>query len=169
MNTPQDDLNAKADKYLDFLVDSLVNGKRFSGSYEDIFRQLKENDYMTFTMVSLADALINAPENTAIWRDDFSQSTPFYTSSIKVTGWTDRDARVVVYAHTDHYLSNAENLRDINAKNKHDENNAAYLPHRRFMTLIGMDEAKDELGNRIVWVLDYDNKVKRHKFGSMHV
>lgn len=157
-------------KILDDLVDHLINGERFFGSYEHIFSKLEERDYTTFTMPSLVDALLKAPRDTTIWKDKIFEREPLYTSSIKVFGMDEHENRLVVYVHSDHYLSNSQNLRKIIVKEQYTKyGKEAHLPTSRFNTLRRLDGATDDLGNRLIWVFDYDDVIRKHKFGSMHI
>jgi len=81
----------------------------------------------------------------------------FITPSIKATGRTKQGKGVIIYAHTNNYLSNPENLRKI----KSHEEGSAVVPIKEFHKLLDLDGITDENQNKLVWVMDYSTTRKK--------
>lgn len=128
-----------------------VQGKEFeslirNGNYHAL-KELKEQGYFPVFMPQLIDARIEAPKDSRLWQVWYS------TPTVRATGKTSSGNKVVVYAHTENYLSNPENLKKALSSMV---NYAGRIPQEEFQGLVDKDGMTDESGNRLVWVIDYD-------------
>ncbi|MBI2129784.1 hypothetical protein HYX19_04750 [Candidatus Woesearchaeota archaeon] len=108
----------------------------------------KSKAYAPLFMPSIVDLRINADEDARLWK------IWYCTPSIKVTGRTNKDSVVVVYAHIPNYFCEQENIRraiDLGLIN-----HAGRVPQQEFDRLVKLDGVADLQGNRLVWVVDYD-------------
>ncbi|MBI2629724.1 hypothetical protein HYW76_01355 [Candidatus Pacearchaeota archaeon] len=110
-------------------------------------------------MPVIIDTRINSSKSARIWETWFS------SLSVRVTGRTSLGSSVVVYGHTPNYFSNPKNIR-ISLDNL--RNGAGIMPQKEFQKLVDLDEAEDDFGNRLVWVVDYET-LKKSKSGLISV
>jgi len=109
-------------------------------------------------MPTIIDTKINSPGEARIWQ------VLWTTPSIRATGRTKQGNPVVVYAHIHSYFSNPKNIRIAIKQGL--RIGAGKMPQLEFQKLVDLDEATDEQGNRVVWVVDYD-KLKNSASGIM--
>ena len=100
-------------------------------------------------MPQLIDARIDADKDARIFVN-------WYTApSIRATGRTRQGNPVVVYGHIPNYFSDPDNIKDVIEHNKLIEG-AGVMPQNEFQRLVDLDESKDNQGNRLVFVVDYE-------------
>ncbi|MEK6963343.1 MAG: hypothetical protein AABX70_02865 [Nanoarchaeota archaeon] len=113
-----------------------------------------EAGYSPLFIPQVADTRIAAPKENRVWQVWYS------TPSIRATGrTTTSNARrpsgtpVVVYVHKPNFFSDSKNIREALPKLV---NGAGRLPQEEFDAYVGADGQTDAVGNRLVWVIDYD-------------
>ena len=109
----------------------------------EALKYCREAGYRPLFMHEVVDARTEETDKRAgIW-DSF-----FHTPSVRVVGRTKQGAPVILYAHTNNYLSEfgSENIEKF--------------PQLEFQKLVDQDGMKDQYGNRLVWVVDHD-KIKK--------
>ena len=127
-----------------------IEGKEFYADRTDkALKALVEERYTPLFMHQLADARIQAPKDSVLWKNWYT------TPSIRATGTTKQGSKIVVYAHIPNCYSNPDNITREIEKNRL-VNGAGILPRKEFQRLVDLDESKDNLGNRLVWTVDYD-------------
>lgn len=127
-----------------------IEGKEFYANRTDkALRKLQDDGYRALFMHELADARIQAPSYSPLWKE-------WYTApSIRATGKTNQGSKVVVYAHIPNHYSDPTNIEREIVKGRL-VNRAGILPRKEFRRIIDLDESIDQLGNRLVFVIDYD-------------
>lgn len=123
--------------------------KPFTNDNVEIALENSQSDnYRPLFMPRLVDQRIKSDGESVFWKRWFS------TPSLRATGKTSQGNKIVVYAHVDNYLSNPDNIKE--AKRKGLVNYAGRIPQEEFQRLANLNESKDEKGNRLVWVVDYE-------------
>src|SRR3989344_8722044 len=138
-----------------------LEGKEFyNNSVPEALKSLQKEGYTPVYMPQLADARIEADGDSRVWQ------TWFTTPSIRATGRTKQGNPVVVYAHTNNYLSTPENIeQSISAVLV---NRAGRIPQGEFQRLVDLEGLTDESGNQLVFLVDYD-KLRNSKSGVIKV
>ena len=138
-----------------------LEGREFyNDSVPEALRSLQNKGYTPVYMPQLVDARIEVDGDSRLWQ------TWFTTPSIKATGRTKQGNPVVVYAHTNNYLSTPENIeQSISAVLV---NRAGRIPQGEFQRLVDLEGLTDESGNQLVFLVDYD-KLRNSKSGVIKV
>lgn len=91
--------------------------------------------------------------------------SPITSPSIEVAGRTKQGNVVVVYAHMPVSFTDLDHLEGLKKKGVR---GCISVTDKEFQDLISADGKTDEVGNRLVWVDDYD-KLRKAKTGCMTV
>ncbi|MBS3149366.1 hypothetical protein J4455_01565 [Candidatus Woesearchaeota archaeon] len=138
-----------------------LEGKEFyNNSVPEALKSLQKEGYTPVYMPQLADARIEADGDSRVWQ------TWFTTPSIRATGRTKQGNPVVVYAHTNNYLSTPENIEQAISEGL--VNNAGRIPQGEFQRLVDLEGLTDESGNKLVFLVDYD-KFRNSPSGLINV
>ncbi len=135
-----------------------LNGKKYEGTHfynTDRATALKDSQsdgYRPVFMNEFADLRIEAEKDSDLWRKWV------VTPSLKATGKTNKNSKVVVYVHLNNYLSNQENIRKAIKQGL--VNYAGKIPQDEFQKAVDLDGKKDEKGNRLVWVIPHETLKK---------
>ena len=117
--------------------------------YDAIGLCLKE--HRVSTMPEIIDIKIENQLNSKLWQHLYS------SASMKAIGKNRAGNRVIVYSHLrDNLFANPRGI--LEAIDRRLVKGAGKIPSIDFYRLVELDELKDENGNRLVWVLDYDNR-----------
>ena len=132
------------------LNDKKYEGNTFYDSDRTLALENSQSDgYRPVFMNELADLRIEADKESELWQKGF------VTPSLKATGKTNQKSKVVVYSHVDNYFSNPENIRKAIKQGL--VNYAGKIPQDEFQKTVDMDGKTDKKGNRLVWVIPYEN------------
>lgn len=109
-----------------------------------------EQGYTPLFMPQVARARIDLDNlNKNLWYQEI------ITPSIGLTGRTRRGNPVVVVAHIPTYLSNPKNLIEKSSDELHKYHSLRFQQNE-FNEIIDRDRLEDEQGNRLVWVISYE-------------
>src|SRR3989338_1464678 len=143
-------------------VTRYLKGKEFYADRTDnALKSLQDNGYRALFMPELADTRINSDKGSRIWQ------TWFTSPSIRATGITRQGNPVVVYGHVDNYFSDHGNIRKTIEENRL-VNYAGIIPQEEFQRLVDLEGIKDQQGNKLVFVVDYE-ELKNSKSGIIPV
>jgi hypothetical protein len=143
-----------------FLIQRPVEAKEFYDDNIAVALAKCQKNATPLFMNELLLARTNAPKGSRLWQ-------VWYTApSVRATGTTSKGAKVVVYAHRENYFSYPKNI--AKARKQGLDNYAGKMPQEAFQALIDLDEEKDQSGNRLVWVINY-NTLKKAKSDSISV
>ncbi len=126
---------------------------------EDTIEACKKAGFNQIFMPQLAEIRIGADKDSDLW--NWCDS-----NSLCATGITDQGSRVAVYVHRSHYFSDPETVRTVIARDYEHFfmmpsvvraiDFAGTIPTNVFQKLVDADGETGESGNRVVWVVDYD-------------
>ncbi len=130
----------------------VIEVEPFSSDYlNEALGVCKLRKHRALTMPEIVDIKIENPFNTDLWRD------LYISTSMKAIGLSRQGKKRIVYSHLkDNYFSSPGNI--LEAIDKGLKKGAGIILNLDFYRLIELDGLTDEKGNRLVWVLDYDNR-----------
>ena len=118
--------------------------------------ECQDSGYKALFMPELANLRIDSPKDAEAWENWYT------TPSIRATGRTKSGSRIVLYAHTDNYFSNPDNIRKSISQGL--IRGAGKMPQEEFQRLADLAEQDDKQ----VFLVPYET-LKKSKSGLIDV